>query len=102
MRESGGIISDYAGLIDPAAIPQAVDVCVEAFRADLPDEEDRRRGWLGGGSGILDRDRLSLDEAGADYSPPSPAREPFRTFFRIAPHEALRLTQSICNHAMQA
>jgi hypothetical protein len=72
------------------------------FRADLPDEEDRRRGWMGGGSGMFDWDRLSLEEGGADYFPPSPGREPFRTFFKTAPQEALRLTQSICNHAMQA
>jgi hypothetical protein len=102
IREGAAFIAEYAPLIHAAAIPKAVDVCIEAFLDELPEDEERNRSPLGGGRGVLDWDQLSLGEGGASFFPPSPAREPFKTFFQTTPQEALRLTRAICNHAMEA
>lgn len=102
IRDAGAFIAEYASLISEGAIPRAVDVCIEAFIEDLPEDDDQKRGWLGGESRVFDWNELSLGEGGADFFPPSPAREPFRTFYKTAPQEALRLTRAICNHSMEA
>ena len=102
IREGAAFIAEYAPLIHATAIPKAVDVCIEAFLDELPEDEERNRRAFGGDRGIRDWDELSLGEGGASFFPPSPAREPFKTFFQTAPQEALRLTRAICNHAMDA
>jgi hypothetical protein len=102
IRNGAAFVAEYAPLIHAAAIPKAVDVCIEGFLDELPEDEERNRGLFGGGRGIRDWDELSLGEGGADFFPPSPAREPFKTFFQTAPQEALRLIRAISNHAMEA
>lgn len=102
IREGAAFIVEYAPLIHVAAVPKAVDVCIEAFLDELPEDDERNRRPFEGGRGIRDWDELSLGEGGASFFPPSPAREPFKTFFQTAPQEALRLARAICNHAMEA
>ena len=102
IRDGAGFIAEYTPLIHAAAIPKAVDVCIEAFLDELPEDEERNRGLFGGGRGIRDWDELSLGEGGADFFPPSPAREPFKTFLQTAPQEGLRLIRAISNHAIEA
>jgi len=100
IRDGAAFIAEYAPLIHGAAIHKAVDVCIEAFLDELPEDEERHRGLFGGGRGVRDWNELSLGEGGVDFFPSSPAREPFKTFFQTAPQEALRLIRAICNHAM--
>lgn len=102
MRESCSVVSSHASLIHPEAVAAAVDLCLAATLQDLPENEERRSRHFGGGSSPFEWDRLSLDEGGAQYFPPAPAREPFKTFFQKAPDEALRLVRGLCNHAMEA
>jgi len=102
IHHGAAFIAEYAPLIHAAAIPKAVDVCIDAFLDELPEDEERNRRLFEGGRGIHDWDELSLGEGGADFFPPSPAREPFKTFFQSAPQEALRLIRAISNHAMEA
>ena len=45
---------------------------------------------------------LSIHDDHRCFWPPSPLREPFRSLFRSAPEEALRLLRALCNHAMTA
>jgi Sigma-70 region 2 len=94
IRDGAGFIAEYAPLIHGAAIHKAVDVCIEAFLDELPEDEERHRGLFGGGRGVRDWNELSLGEGGVDFFPSSPAREPFKTFFQTAPQEALRLIRA--------
>jgi hypothetical protein len=77
------VCSEHVSLMAPAAVSKAVDVCLQAFLDDLPEEEERKRTPFAGGRNIHDWDELSLGEAGGNFYPPSPAREPFDTFFNF-------------------
>jgi hypothetical protein len=45
---------------------------------------------------------LSVDSDQQNYWPPSPLREPFRSLFKFAPDQALRLVAELSKHAMTA
>jgi hypothetical protein len=102
VREACDLLADYISLIAEDAMPKVVDLCLKVLVDDLPDEKDRHRGGFSSGSSPFEWDRLSLEEGGAEFFPPSPAREPFKTIFDKAPKEALRLTRKLCNHAMKS
>jgi hypothetical protein len=49
-----------------------------------------------------DWSRLSMEHDTHNFWPASPLREPFRSLFKSAPQEAIKLLDGLCNHAITA
>jgi hypothetical protein len=93
----------YSRVLSESCPAELVDLALHVMLRPLPEEVVRRASRLMIGNGISSHDwqSLSIDDQHA-FFPCAPTREPFKSLFSQAPHEARRLVRQLANHAIES